>query len=64
MTDIDRTTCPYCEKEFENENKKGVHMAEEHVDSESNITKSKGQHNPNTNIMKDKWKTGKNHGEA
>lgn len=47
------TKCAYCEKEFDSEHERGVHQAEEHVDTSSKITKSKGDAEPYENIVED-----------
>ena len=55
--------CPYCEEDFEDQFDKDVHISQEHVDTESNITKSKANHDPNTNIVEEKWDTDGDRGE-
>jgi hypothetical protein len=59
----DDSVCPYCEEEFEDDFKKGVHISQEHVDTDSDITKSKADHNPDTNIIEEKWSTDGERGE-
>lgn len=49
------TECPYCGEEFSDEHKKGVHISEKHVDSESTISKPKRDRDPYDNLVDD-WK--------
>ena len=50
------TDCAYCGESFENELERGIHQADEHVDSDERYeTKKKRQHNPYINIV-DEWK--------
>lgn len=60
----DDNECPYCEQRFEDETEKGIHISQEHVDTDSSITKSKGQRETDTNIVKEKWSTDGDRGEA
>lgn len=47
------TECAYCGQSFDSEHERGVHQAEEHVDTSSKITKSKGDAEPYENIVDD-----------
>jgi hypothetical protein len=59
MNEQSNTECAYCGEDFDNEHSRGVHISEEHVETDSKITKSKRQHDTRRNIIEDKWKTGK-----
>ena len=49
--------CAYCGEEFETEHERGVHISKEHVNPDTEITKSKRQHDPRKNIV-DEWEGG------
>jgi len=55
----EHTECPYCNKDFEDEHERGVHISKNHVDTESQITKSKRMHDTRKNIIEDQWSSEK-----
>lgn len=50
----ERTECPYCGEEFEDELEMGIHISEEHTDEGSINRKKRGGRDKN--IM-DEWET-------
>jgi len=52
----ERTNCPYCSKDFDSEQKRGVHIAEEHTDSDRRIPKKTKNRNKQPEQLTDKWR--------
>jgi len=57
--DSERTKCPYCGDEFDSEQERGVHIAEEHTDTERTIPKKTKNRNKEPDQLTDRWTTGK-----
>lgn len=54
--------CPYCGKDFSSVNKKGVHIADKHVNPDDNIVRKEENEDSKKNILTE-WDKGEKNSE-
>lgn len=56
MTDKDKPSCPYCGEEFNDEDERSIHIADNHVDTDSEIVKPSRKRHRDNNLL-DRYKS-------